>query len=783
MRFGEFLAANKIEELSGGYVDYARLTAIFEQNTWALRRVSIDDGVQIGSALMPVQTDWSPIKSAKKANRWLMHKFAVAGAYAAQVTEQVTRAGHQRSPPNQAGEDAATPLLRQPMESSSAKRLSFDAVAADEAYEEFVLCLHEELHRCNHFVSHLISDLEASLDNLITATSASVRRSARSLNGAAGGPSTSGMFSDESHNEEELRAGEVFRNEDPLSPLSKKFTGRSAMHRPSTIVSSLLSKNDAVQQAYKELYLRMLQVKQMTTMNLTGFLKAAKKCKKNTKHAATEEVDFPSQPCCSSGEVDQLAEKISHGYAKAFTGGNLNKARSKLLVYKASMRPSLKVGFFLGVDTCLACVLIWVVAYPSKESDCPFCLEALMEAMPVYRVIILPLIFVWCWSFLVYTWRSYGINYLWILDINPKTELGIMGSASLAATMTCLLLLSIILYLVALKTGFLFLSIPMFCYPLGLIILSLLILVAPPGMFYFKTRKWFFQTIGTIFQRVLAPLGPEVRFRENYVADVLTSMVAWIVDLETTFMYYLSGDGFHPGIDENKHGKFPTAHLITAIPYWYRAQQCLRRYVDTQDPWHLVNCGKYLTSLASICLAAIGNYVRLDGWWDTGKVAWIVMLFVTTIYCYLWDICMDWGLFSKKGMRKNLAFANAKWFYYFAMVTNLIGRLGWAFTITPHSIIPGLGKVSSATIAASVEILRRCQWTLLRVECEYIENPTSYRSIAQVPVLLTFKNEKEQIHPMRATLIAGANTLLVVVVVTVAFIHYRNIPHPHEPHG
>ena len=44
-------------------------------------------------------------------------------------------------------------------------------------------------------------------------------------------------------------------------------------------------------------------------------------------------------------------------------------------------------------------------------------------------------------------------------------------------------------------------------------------------------------------------------------------------------------------------------------------------------------------------------------------------------------------------------------------------------------------------------------------------------------------NEKEQIHPMRATLIAGANTLLVVVVVTVAFIHYRNIPHPHEPHG
>lgn len=257
-------------------------------------------------------------------------------------------------------------------------------------------------------------------------------------------------------------------------------------------------------------------------------------------------------------------------------------------------------------------------------------------------------------------------------------------------------------------------------------------------------------------------------------------MVAWIVDLETTFYYYVSGNGFHPGASMNHPHKFLTAHILTGIPYYYRVQECIRRYVDTQDVWHLVNCGKYLTSLGAICLASIGNYVSVDGNWSPGKIIWFMVLIISTIYCYVWDVCCDWGYVSRKGFRKQIGFTNARWFYKFAMVTNAIGRLGWALTITPYSIIPGLGHQTTKTIAGTLEILRRCQWTLLRVEWEFIENPNKYRSISQVPILLTFENEVEQIHPMRSTIIAGANLVLVAIVVTVATIHYGKESHDHH---
>ena len=56
-------------------------------------------------------------------------------------------------------------------------------------------------------------------------------------------------------------------------------------------------------------------------------------------------------------------------------------------------------------------------------------------------------------------------------------------------------------------------------------------------------------------------------------------------------------------------------------------------------------------------------------------------------------------------------------------------------------------------------------------------NPNKYRSIKQVPILLTFESETEQMHPMRATIVVGANLVIVTVVVIVATIHFSHEPH------
>ena len=86
----------------------------------------------------------------------------------------------------------------------------------------------------------------------------------------------------------------------------------------------------------------------------------------------------------------------------------------------------------------------------------------------------------------------------------------------------------------------------------------------------------------------------------------------------------------------------------------------------------------------------------------------------------------------------------SKTFYAWAMVSNLVGRFAWAVTITPHGkggvffILNGAGLTGEAagTFVAVLELLRRAQWTFLRLENEYLNNSARYRSVVAAPMLL-----------------------------------------------
>ncbi|QDZ22218.1 SPX and EXS domain-containing protein [Chloropicon primus] len=807
MHFGEFLKANLIEGLEDGYLDYGMLVACVEQRSG--RHSIDDDNLKIGTTAMPLSTSSSLGKQVKRVVSAVLTWIVLTILWIKSWVCCCCGKG------NSDGENVE-PLL----DSVSILDDAEDEATRKEKHDQFLAAMLSELSRCNFFLAHKEAELESSIRSLIqtvnniTGTKAGPPSPRVSFTNLSPVPYGQRRVSDpnsdhgvQDHEDEHEQTSPVvsdtrsprtsFTDDVPqirrTSGLSdaESFPGPQSPPRtpsrrnsesklrtykaPQPLFQAIWSQPDTIEHAYREMHVHIMQLKQVATLNLTGFQKAAKKCKKKTR--LTAKACFKEEVCCKSEKMDELADLLARSYAMHFTENNIDKARSKLMVYKASLKPSLKVGFFLGFDVALTLALIWVTTYHPARTDCPFCSTSMIEVIPVYRVIFFPILFIWGWSVLVYLWRSYGINYLWILDMDPKHELGIHGSASLAATMTSFWLISLLLYTATVKTGYSLLDLPLYVWPLTLFLVMFLACIAPSGAFYFKSRKWFFQTLTIIFQRVIAFIGPEVRFRENYVADVLTSMVAWIVDFENTVLYYVSGSGFHPG-ESSLHPKHVlTAHILTGIPYYYRVQECIRRYYDTQDKWQLVNCGKYLTSLSAICLASLGNYVKVDGHWSVGKAVWFTMLIVSTLYCYCWDIACDWGYITRKGIRKQIGFINARWFYVFACITNFIGRIAWAFTITPYSIIPGLGAQTTKTIAGTIEILRRCQWTLLRVEYEYMANPNKYRSIKQVPILLTFENETEQIHPMRATIVAGGNLVIVAIVVIVATIHFSHLPH------
>lgn len=498
MKFGEFLTANIIDGLEDAYLDYQHLVAIVEGEVVENGvRLSFEcDSLKIGSMGMPINTRPSLGKQVRgffsALWAWVVLTYLYLEDWACCCFRRKDRS------------DVAG--LSEPLVTSCdiLDKATSDALKS-ERHEEFLAAMHSELARCNQFLMQKEGDLEASINSLIQtvdsftgtkATPPSFRRPSlgavvvetppglRSRGNSAAdqplpedheapsptppavvSPNTSprvsftqlgmetppnGMRRQSGHSE-----GGSSGYGTPYKTPSRRNSDHSqrldSYKTPPPLFQAIWSQPDTIEHAYREMHVLIMQLKQVATVNLTGFQKAAKKCKKHTKTAVKS--DFGSQFCCKSENLDDLAEKLTKSYARNFTNHDLDKARSKLMIYKASLKPSLKVGFFLGVDVALTFVLIWINMYQPAKQDCPFCPASLVEVIPVYRVIFFPILFIWGWSALVYLWRSFGINYLWILDMDPKSELGIHGSASLAATMTSFCLLSLILYTGAVKTG------------------------------------------------------------------------------------------------------------------------------------------------------------------------------------------------------------------------------------------------------------------------------------------------------------------------------------------
>jgi len=101
---------------------------------------------------------------------------------------------------------------------------------------------------------------------------------------------------------------------------------------------------------------------------------------------------------------------------------------------------------------------------------------------------------------------------------------------------------------------------------------------------------------------------------------------------------------------------------------------------------------------------------------------------------------MDWGLLrgskpDNKLLRDKLKFP--KNFYYFSMVTNLLLRFSWTFTLIPVRHFPKsfVDFDGLFFMLALGELYRRTQWSLFRVENENINNFEKYRAIMEIPKL------------------------------------------------
>ena len=517
------------------------------------------------------------------------------------------------------------------------------------------------------------------------------------------------------------------------------------------------------------------------------------------------------------------------------------RRRLRLIERPAPLAADRLAAFAAGVSFCAFCVsaALWALPASTDASRCPRCSAYFDACVPAFRLTAMPIVWLWCWAGVTRACGAHYINYRFIMEVSLREEAGWHWNAAMAATLTAAWLVIFALFTASTRHG----VDPMAAwtvgaplapayYPLGLVVFCALVIVFPPASIFAAAsseggarvraesapRAGFVSRLGrrllgmlrscerlfnpharaslvrSIAHAATAPFGPPVRFRDNLVMDVACSLVRCLVDFETTARFFLTGEyeRDRPRLYAD-HGA--TSGVITVVPYWFRLQQCVRRFYDAkrgsrERVEHVVNAGKYLVSLLGIGLASVYGFSEISlkhgGFFaHPGQVTWIAVLSIGTLYSYAWDIVMDWGLLEARfesapaggsgagGFLRavvNRCVPRVRWvttrhrvfrsrtFYAWAMVSNLIGRFAWAVTITPRAARRGFGgggkggggdrgvcfyvflgwldSEAAGTFAATLELLRRAQWTFLRLENEYLNNAARYRSVVAAPALL-----------------------------------------------
>ncbi|XP_952539.1 G-protein associated signal transduction protein, putative [Theileria annulata] len=383
-----------------------------------------------------------------------------------------------------------------------------------------------------------------------------------------------------------------------------------------------------------------------------------------------------------------------------------------------------------------------------------FNISLLLAHLPIFRVFfIFGVIWCgigWCQNYL----ETYGVNYhlsftnrfLFQLSNNYSVDEKDFYFFGALQSFVCLLLF--VFFILDCKIDFFGNHNLHFIYPIILIICSFMLILLPKKNFKLKLRR---KMLFAIFRSLTSPVcvGPPVSLADSILADVYTSLTRSFVDIVYIFSY------FTYGLSNNTHhmheGNLRVYKVISDVvnwvipsvmiaPFFLRFSQCLRRYINENLWIHFGNMVKYISGI--ICVVVSSLKWPLSAGND--RLAVIITCYImATIYNFLWDFFVDWGLspplniFKRRGDRRMYRLKA----YYIACLVNLLCRLTWALTVTPIKPIEHqeLSHNIMVFIISLVEIFRRIVWVTFRLETEHLLNSYKYRTALWVPKLYKCK--------------------------------------------
>lgn len=481
--------------------------------------------------------------------------------------------------------------------------------------------------------------------------------------------------------------------------------------------------------AFTEFYLSLVLLQNYQSLNFTGFRKILKKHDKllQTSEGAQWRVEFVDNSTFhTNNDINRLISETEHLYTVYLENGDRQKAMKRLRVPPLGEQRSpwitFKVGLFSGSFIVLCVTVILSAIFHEGE-------ERFADVYRLFRAPLLLMQFMFLIGVNVYGWRSSGVNHVLIFELDPRNHLSEQHLMELAAILGVSWALSVLSFLYSS-----YISIPPYISPLVLLVLIVAFTINPIKTFHYEARLWLVKLIG----RIIAAPFFHVGFADFWLADQFNSMLTVFTDLHYTVCFYLT-QTWHTGVKEPITSEYSTSRMVVnCIPAWVRFAQCLRRYRDSRESLHLINAGKYASSLAVVISNNFWTLHEGDYHYFSENPYFYVYFVCATIsstYTYTWDIKMDWGLLDYrdsdyKFLREEIVYSSTM-FYYLAIVEDFILRFVWVITflVTSNGLV---SKEVMSSISAPLEIFRRFIWNFFRLENEHLNNCGKFRAVRDI---------------------------------------------------
>ena len=233
--------------------------------------------------------------------------------------------------------------------------------------------------------------------------------------------------------------------------------------------------------------------------------------------------------------IDDMLQFIATHFTRS---GLRNEARKLLETHNAQVRRSdaLIITFFSACSITMALIgAFFLFSPPSDRTHNE--LYYIYNSTSVLRVTFFFIYLIFATGFCIQVFVIYGVNYLYIFELDPQAkmthhQLYKVGTIFLFIWSTCFAL-----SLIEIRLNYLFFHQPMWLM-LALSIFFLLYCLQPCfGCGYRRAR---FQVVVSIWEILISPFG-RVRFRDFFMADVITSMAEPLKDIANSvfYLYYI----------------------------------------------------------------------------------------------------------------------------------------------------------------------------------------------------------------------------------------------------